>query len=586
MNGARKVALHCAVWFAAATSFLLPLKFGGLVGLPELPGFYPPRVLDWLVVSWPGTLFPVFSGAALLLVLAGGAYRLPDDGGVRGTLLLWGVLLPLASLPGGINAAVPDYAVSQWLHYAGIGAWCWSVVLLAGADRRHLDRMFAALMWGVFLTVLAAWHQYLWGFEDTRRFFAEAAERGAAVPGSQLQFKLDDNRVYATFSSCNGFAGFLVLAGGAAVCFFTELGGRFEPRRVSRILFGAVFCLLTVGILMLTRSRGALLSAVLAGVAARLLSRLTRCRNQTAIKSAVLTVSGGAWYVRVAGRGFSSGGERLDYLLTSARLTVAHPLAGAGWDGFFREHMRSKTSATDEAAHDPHNFVAAFASQSGIPSGLAALAALLWPLWFIFRRRRELDGIQCAAFWGCAAGALHMLMEVDYLAPANPAAFLLLSMMALMPRRKAPDTPCPGGLRRYATGVAALALALTAVVGGMVFLRGELAYARFCALVEPEPGTRWHPPFPDQVERALAQMEQLRPRSPFALEKAANYYLFAGDRRRAAELYHASLRRSGPRPGPFRRLSEIAEAAGDTASAIRWRRAAAELFPAKYSGSR
>ena len=48
-----------AVRFAALTAFLLPLKFGGLAGVPELSSFYPPGVLDWLVVSWPVQFFPV-----------------------------------------------------------------------------------------------------------------------------------------------------------------------------------------------------------------------------------------------------------------------------------------------------------------------------------------------------------------------------------------------------------------------------------------------------------------------------------------------------------------------------------------------
>ena len=569
-----------AVRFAALTAFLLPLKFGGLAGVPELSSFYPPGVSDWLVVSWPVQFFPVVSGTALLLALAGGAWRPPADVGVRLLMALWGFLLPAAALWGMRSSAVADYAHAQIVHFAGIGAAVWCFGLLIAAEPRARNILFGALMWGSLCAVLLGWYQYLWGFEETRRFFAEAAAAGATEVSEQLRIKLNDDRVYATFSSCNTFAGFLLLTGAALAGYFGTLGDRFEPRRFSRLFFGGVAALLALGLLFLTRSRGALLCALLAGAGFVLTSRLSRAVKFVAAGVALALLVGGAVYVRCAGRGFSSSGERLDYLVTTARLVAEHPLSGSGWDGFFREHMRSKISATDEAAHDPHNFAAAFAAAGGVPAGLVALAALACPFVLIYRRRKESDPLRRAVFWGCAAFALHMLMEVDHLTPAAPTAFMLLALFILIPEDAA--SPAPSPTERVICSAAAVTLALAALGSGSCALSGDVAYARFCSVVEPEPGMRWRPPSPARLEAALAEVLKARPGSPFPLEKAADCYVLLGMPERAEELLKEALLTGGPRPGPFWKLAAIAEIRGRRSEAEAHRAEAERLFPAKY----
>jgi len=232
----RQTFRRLAVILAVAVAFLLPLKYGGVSAIPEVPGFYPPYLFDWLIVTWPVTIFPVVSGAALLLALAGGDCRLPSRAsGAPLVVLLWGVGVPLAALWGSRNSAVMDYAYAQCAHYAGIGAWCWCVALLSARDPGVVKKLFAALMWGAFVSVLAGWHQYFWGFEATRRYFAEAAANGAAEVGEQLQIKLNDDRVYSTFASCNSFAGFLILAGGALTKKITVKASAFSKAAVEKI---------------------------------------------------------------------------------------------------------------------------------------------------------------------------------------------------------------------------------------------------------------------------------------------------------------------------------------------------------------
>ena len=579
----RRICLKLAVALTVLTAFLLPLKFGSITGLAEAPGFFPPDPIDWLIVSsWPTEMFSIVCGAALLLALCGGAVRMPASREVRLMLWLWGALLPLAVLPGFVNTVVRDYALAMLTHWLGIGAWCWTTALLLADDPRRKKLFVGALLLGFLLSVLAGWRLYFWGFAETRRYFAEQVASGAAAIDEQLQIKLDDDRVYATFNSCNSFAGFVILAGALFVVSAWKFGERFEPRKVSRLLFFVAAAVLTLGILPLTRSRGALLCSLLAALGAFLASRLPRAAKLAALVLVFAVGLGGAWYVHRAGRGFSSGVERLDYLRTSSLLAAAHPFAGAGWDGFFREHMRVKRTGTDEAAHDPHNVVASFAAQSGVLPGVLALAVLALPLYSLFRRYRDLDPWRRAVSWGCAAAALHMLMELDHLVPAQPAAFWLLALAALTGDEAPSAVDAASPWRRYPAVLAAVLAAAFSLTLGIFVLRGDLAFARFVALIRPEPGSRWNPPSEAAAEAALAQVRNSRRHVPFALEFYAEYRAQFGAPDAAEGLLKESLASGGDRPGVYRKLAELARERGDAVAAEGYWRRAHELFPAKY----
>ena len=582
MNRARRICLHLAVVLTAFTAFLLPLKFGGISGLAEVPGTFPSDVWEWVIFSsYPTEFFTILCGALLVLTLLGGAVRLPRARGAQIMLYLWGVGLPLAVLPGFVNTAVRDYAYIQFAHWLSVGAWCWATALLLADDPRRKKLLVGALMAGFLISILAGWRLYFWGFAETREYYKGLEAAGRLKLDQQLWIKLDDDRVYATFTSCNSFAGFLILAGAAFVVAAGKFGERFEPRKVSKWLFTGAAALLTLAILPLTRSRGALLCALLAGLGAFLCSRLPRAVKLAGLALFIAAGIGGAWYVHHKGRGFSSGAERLDYLATTVQLVAAHPVCGAGWDGFFREHMRVKRSSTDEAAHDPHNLVAAFSGQAGSLSGVLALAALALPLWELFRRYRDFDPWRRAVCWGGAAAALHMLMEMDYLVPAQLAAFWLLALSALIDGAPKGERSPTAKREDRAGATAATATALAALVMGIWVLRGDSAFADFSALIVPAPGTEQTQPSEARIEAALAEVRRSRQYLPFALERLAEYRM-RNSPAEAEKLLLESLELSGPRPGPYAKLAEIARRSGDPDKAASYWRRAHELFPAKY----
>ena len=66
MRKARRLCLKSAVALTALTAFLLPLKFGGISGLAEAPGFFPSDLFGWIIASaWPTEIFPLVCGVAL-----------------------------------------------------------------------------------------------------------------------------------------------------------------------------------------------------------------------------------------------------------------------------------------------------------------------------------------------------------------------------------------------------------------------------------------------------------------------------------------------------------------------------------------
>ncbi|MBO4303486.1 MAG: hypothetical protein J6A21_02765, partial [Lentisphaeria bacterium] len=50
-------------------TFCLPLKFGTLIGVPEIPATYWDSFVGIFAASWPVLTFPVFSGLGLALTL-------------------------------------------------------------------------------------------------------------------------------------------------------------------------------------------------------------------------------------------------------------------------------------------------------------------------------------------------------------------------------------------------------------------------------------------------------------------------------------------------------------------------------------
>lgn len=543
-------------------TLLLPLKFASLAVMPEATSFFPGYWSAYIDITWPAHSFGLFSGAALFLALAVFGWRAasPLRSPCGRTMLLWALGLPLAALPGLINCDTPDYGIWEILHLAGVGAYLWALYLVLACRPEWRKTFLWLLAAGAGLVVYSGLRQYFVGFAETREFARRQYEEGILI-SEILRIKLEDDRVFATFASCNVLAGYLVLVIPPVCYTLWRFGDRFEPEKVSRPLLAGIGAVFLGAVLLLTRGRGALLAAVLAAAGFMLTLPMRRLWRAGLIALAVFAIAGGAVFAHCAGRGFGSVAERVDYLKTSFTMVMEKPLAGHGWGGFFYRHMQLKTTGTDEAAHDPHNIVAAFATQAGIPAGLLVAFALLYPLAALGRRifRKEADGFAVAIFWGEVAFLLHALMDVDLQIPACMALAGGLLIAALVTPRTADDAASAvGSKKRLLWLLPGVLLGVAALGGSWYTLRAELAYDGLMKYLQPQtPGDLELRVTPEKVERALHDAVAARPYSPFPWESAGDFYLMRRDYRSAERCFAEAQKRTMARPSTYERLSRI-----------------------------
>ena len=247
--------------------------------------------------------------------------------------------------------------------------------------------------------------------------------------------------------------------------------------------------------------------------------------------------------------------------------------------------MELKTTGTDESAHDPHNLVMAFASQSGVPGGVVALAAVLLPLVLlgrrIFRRSGDdvngADGFARAVFWGECAFLLHTHMDVDLQIPASMAAAGAMLAAALP---EFPAQMAARGMRRWMLVAAGMLFAAVAAVGNIHWLRAELAYDRLLSLARPQSAEGQKRPVSEaEVIRALRETAALRPGSPFPWEAAGDFFWSRRDGTMAEKCYREAARRTPDRPSLYRRFFELEMARGNRVAAEKHLRRMLELFP-------
>ena len=566
-------------WLLVLCFFLLPVKFGTLGLMPEQPSMFPDDLFTMWIITWPvyfiGIVGALLLGASALFFPAP---RWKSPGGL--TALFWGLLLPLAALPGLINAANRDYAMIHCVHWWSLGAFILSAWWVFSSGEVWKKYALNALAAGVLLTGIEGWRQYIWGFDEMVELIRKQREAGIEI-SRVMEIRILDARVFSSLGSCNTFAGFLLLTIPSSFVLIREWGKRFEPVKVSQLLFFALALLLLVPPLFMTRSRGAWLCAFLTGgIWFFTRPRIPRKYKLFCLAAGVLAVAAGGVLVARSGRGFLSGTERLDYLRSAAIMCTEHPLAGSGWGEFFHRHMKLKTTDSDESARSPHNPAASFACQAGIPAGVIMLGAMLVLLWELFRRQDE--SLLCrAGRWGVAAFLLHSCMEINDAIPASVICCAALTMALAPGAKEQEESSAPCALYRRSMEAGALLMALGVFCLSAYWLRGEAAFERLELALRPRNvQAQFAPASPARIMELLRECEALRPRSPYPLEMAGDYLVSTGDLENAKSLFERSRSFVSGRPAVHRRLALIAALQGDEEGAKKHLSAARELFPA------
>jgi len=477
--------------FAVFLTFLLPLKFGMMTGVPEVATALPSDIIAILLVFWPPMLFSLLSSLLLLGVLLTTPSLGEKRGGrIGGTLLIplsW-LLLFLSVLPGFINASTLDFPIIQTGVFAGFAAFALAVYRLIDLRPELKIWLINAIVLSTVLTLFLALNQYLYGFKETLDYiYSKEVETGNKVSESMMS-RLLQTRLFATFSICNSLAAHIILT--LPICIWGILNSKLILKSVVLlsgvnllfmvmppvtsqllylpitfiVLFGvslfifrfpekwkryiSIFVLIAVLVLILfilrhTYSRGAFLGLGCAFVFSSLLIPV-KLRYKVififfiAICSILLITSD------YAERSFASVDVRFDYYSSALKMFMHHPFFGTGWGDFFHEYTKMKTFHGDEAPHTPHNMVLSFASQAGIGGLFASLLVLLAPFYVFYKKAKEyklslenpleneenpLKWFNIAVITGWCAWAIHSLLDFNIQVPGTVAVGIILVLI-------------------------------------------------------------------------------------------------------------------------------------------------------------
>ena len=565
-----------------ATVFIAPLKLGGML-LPGVPGVFPTNVLELVIQIAPPMAFALL--AALLLIVQLAAYAVPENFTLKNPqiklLLLW-LILPLTALIGFINASSLESAVVEFEYTLALAAFAASAALNLTANGKIMqDKLLNTMVWSTMLTALLGANQYFFGFDEMKEYI-ELQEKVYHVKITpEIKARALDVRTYATFTFASALAAMFCLTGALSVVKAYFAGERVEPARVSRSLFGGVTLLLVGGIFLTTKGRSAFLAMIVAAAVCGFVKlKSARIKLLVAVAGAICIIAG-AFYIHYAGRGFGSMTERVGYLKSCAEMFCNHPLLGDGWGDFTFHHAVNKSFGNEELAKDPHNFVAAFASQTGVIGGIIALLMLFYPLWLSGRKAgKNNDLVQLSIFAGLSAFSLHILMDLDWQVPALMIWYAVLAMIAVaeFEGEKAAATTAVG---KKIWCSALVLLALIALLGAGHWCIADQTHSEFLRAAGQEIGV-------NNTMRGVYEVDALAEKSlrwqPYSHSIYASWALDAvrrGNYPVAEKRYLTALKMVPRSHALHERLGDLYELQGNSSKAAEFHAEADRLFPYK-----
>lgn len=211
-------------------------------------------------------------------------------------------------------------------------------------------------------------------------------------PGTLQQF-LFEHRLYAKticgfFTTSNSLGSFLLMALAAVVALWPAKPSNIAVNKVAlrRNVFSLLAALLMGGALLATRSKGAILSALLATcfllVAISLAKQLKKRLKSLLVFLLLLFIAVvclTAFYGIKHGKlpGGNSMLVRWQYWHASAKMSADHPLTGVGPGNFPHFYPHYKPDPAPESVADPHNFLLSILTQYG-PLGLFGFLTMVF----------------------------------------------------------------------------------------------------------------------------------------------------------------------------------------------------------------
>lgn len=245
--------------FAVLLLFLLPLKFGAIVGIPAITMIYWRELFPLVISPWPSTLFPFCSAALLLVTLL--CVPMPSSCSRKGGYAFFWLILAGLSTLGAFGAdVVVNYPMHMIPYCFGLAAFAMSIMLLLEHRPGFADRIFGAVAAAGVFSLYSAVTQYFQGFDMTLEQVKQLEAAYGVQYQQNLKNRLMEQRISADFSACNAYAGYLLLMIPVLLGTLWKLGRNVTPPLLSRLLFTVPFFLVSMFVLVKTGSRGAVLA--------------------------------------------------------------------------------------------------------------------------------------------------------------------------------------------------------------------------------------------------------------------------------------------------------------------------------------
>ena len=129
ISSRRRPLAFIAEIYVLFLTFCLPLKFGTLIGVPEIPATYWNNFIGIFAASWPVLTFPVFSGIGLAFTLL---FAFPREWRNLSMVILgilWCLFL-VSSLAGIVHATTWDFYEHNVIYVFGTAAYALSLLNL------------------------------------------------------------------------------------------------------------------------------------------------------------------------------------------------------------------------------------------------------------------------------------------------------------------------------------------------------------------------------------------------------------------------------------------------------------------------
>lgn len=553
MNPRRGRFVFIAETLAVLFVFLLPLKFGAVIGIPDITMIYWRELFPLVISPWPSTLLPAFAAVllAVTLICVPKSPRCTS----KGTLaLLW---LAFAGA-GTFGAFAPGVVVNYPMHMIpygfGLAATAMAFAILLDNRPAFASKLFGATALALFFSLWSALSQYFSGFEQTMEQVQKMEAEGMRFHDN-MKTRLSEQRISADFSACNAYAGYLLLAVPVLLAWLWKAGGRVNPPLASRLFFTIPAALISAFVLIKTGSRGAVFAAGLAVILCLLALKLPRKMRWGVL--ALIPAGAGAFALMLAlGRGAKSMIFRFDYFQAAFRMMLESPLTGQGWGGFFQRYLVLKLLENDEAPKSPHNLLLTPGSQAGVLAFLLITAIAVLAAWFCIRyfRRHELRDflsdeliMQSAAVFGLAAWGIHSMLEVSYETPASMALAIVFGAIVCSLKENSPEKPPAAAHPRIwktAFVLSSVCIILCALLTSKLLIQFELAFEELTNLQDPRFSPTKTVAPPDAVLNAAKRCDEIAPRSPFQCKSVSTYFAMLREWELAEKFLDEAIRRA------------------------------------------